>query len=191
MKKFQALSASGLIVVICLALFAQQPEGRGGQGAPGGDAGARGGQRGRGRGGRGGNAPAPPPTGPVADATNAIVGALNTQDAAFLRIALSQDAIMVDEDGHVGLPANVWALRLTLPAKKMAISDLLVGELGDSGAWAAFNYTLDETTAQGEGNQTQPNQIQGSGTIVYSKSATVLKAVLMQMSVKGRAITPH
>jgi hypothetical protein len=28
---------------------------------------------------------------------------------AFFQTALAADAILVDEDGHVGLPANVWA----------------------------------------------------------------------------------
>ena len=55
MKKVKALSIPGLIVVMCLSLFAQQPQGGGGQGVPGGGAAARGGQRGAGgRGGRGG-----------------------------------------------------------------------------------------------------------------------------------------
>jgi hypothetical protein len=33
MKKFKALSVPGLIVVMCLSLFAQQPQGGGGQAA--------------------------------------------------------------------------------------------------------------------------------------------------------------
>ena len=180
MKKFKALSVPGLIVVMCLSLFAQAPQGGDGQRGAGGRGGGGGGGR-----GRGAAAPVtPPPTGPVADATNAIVAAINNQDAAFFRTGLATDAMMVYEDGHVGVPATVWVLRLTTAPKKMAMSNLKVGDLGDSGAWAMFNYTLDES--QGE-----PNQVKGSGTIVYSKSATVLKAVLMQMSVKGRAITPH
>ena len=65
-------------------------------------------------------------------------------------------------------------------------SDLVVGDLGDKGAWASFNYTLDETTGEG-----QANQMKGSGTIVYSKSGTDLKAVLIQWSLNGRAIAPH
>ena len=76
--------------------------------------------------------------------------------------------------------------RLTSTSKKVAISNLIVGDLGDSGAWAAFNYTLDDPTAQGEANQ-----IQGSSTIVFSKNGSVLKAVLIQLSVNGRTITPH
>jgi hypothetical protein len=122
----------------------------------------------------------------VADATNAIIAAINNQDAAFFRTALASDAVLSDEDGHIGLPANVWALRLTQGSKKIAISNLLVGDLGDSGGWATFNYTLDETTAEG-----QPNQVKGSSTIVYSRSGTSLKAVMVQLSVNGRAITPH
>ena len=176
--------------VMCLSLFAQEPQGGGGRGAPAGAGDARGGQRGGGgRGGRGTATPAPPrPTGPVVDATDAIIAAINSQDAAFFRTALTQDAILVDEDGHVGFPANVWAARLTssLAPKKLSISNLMVGDLGESGAWAAFNYTLDETTDKGE-----PNQMKGSSTIVYSKSGTALKAVLIQLSVNGRAIAPH
>src|SRR5215831_3862583 len=71
MKKFKVLSVPGLILVTCLSLFAQEPQGRGdqvapapdgaagargvpGAPAPGGAAGARGGQRG----GSGGGPPA-------------------------------------------------------------------------------------------------------------------------------------
>ena len=53
MKKFTVWFFPGLIVMMCLAVFAQEPQGRGEQGAPGGAAGARGGQRG----GRGGGPP--------------------------------------------------------------------------------------------------------------------------------------
>ena len=59
------------------------------------------------------------------------------------------------------------------------------GELGDGGAWAAFNYTL-EGAASG-----QPNPIQGSGTVVDSKSGADLKVVLIQLSINGSAIVPH
>jgi ketosteroid isomerase-like protein len=134
----------------------------------------------------GGRAAVPPATGPVADATNAIMAAINNGDAAFLRSALAQDALLADEDGHVGLPANVMVQRLIQASDKIAISSLMVGDLGDGGAWAIFNYKLDGKTPQGE-----PNQAQGSGTIVYSKTGGALKAVLIQMSVNGKAIIPH
>jgi hypothetical protein len=51
MKKFKVLFLPGLIAVMCLALFAQEPQGRGEQGDPAGAAGARGGGGQRGRGG--------------------------------------------------------------------------------------------------------------------------------------------
>ena len=55
MKKLKVLFVTGLIGLMYLALFAQEPQGRGGQGgAPGGAAGARGGQRGGGGPPRGG-----------------------------------------------------------------------------------------------------------------------------------------
>jgi len=57
-------------------------------------------------------------------------------------------------------------------------ADFCHGLLGD--------YTLNETTARGEANQ-----MQGSSTIVYSKSGTALKAVLIQLSVNRPAITPY
>jgi len=53
MKRFKVLLIPGLVGVMCLALFAQEPQGGGDQGAPG-AAGARGGGQ---RGGRGGGAP--------------------------------------------------------------------------------------------------------------------------------------
>ena len=65
------------------------------------------------------------------------------------------------------------------------MSNLMIGELGDGGAWAAFNYTLDEAASG------QTNAIQGSGTIVYSKSGTDLKAVVIQLSINGQAIVTH
>jgi hypothetical protein len=179
MKKLMGLFLPALIALMCVVVFAQAPAG-GGQGG-----GQRGGGGG-GRGGRGGFPPAPPATGPVADATNKIVEAINKQDAAFFDKALTADAILADEDGHVGLPARVWVMRLTTTPKKLAITGLRVGDLGTEGAWAVFNYTLDEMTAQGASNQ-----MQGTSTIVYKKNGADLQAVLIQLSVNGRAITPH
>jgi hypothetical protein len=165
MKRLTALSFPVLMALMCLTLFAQ---GQGGQG--------------RGGGGRG-PAAAPPATGPVADATNKIIDAINKQDAAFFDKALTADAMLADEDGHI-LQARIWTAKLTSSPKKIAITGLRVGELMDGG-WAVFNYTLDET-AQGA-----PNQMKGSSTIVYKKNGADLQAVLIQLSVNGRAITPH
>jgi hypothetical protein len=164
------------MALMCLALFAQ---GQGG-GAPGAGGGRGGGGQGRGR----GLPAAPPATGPVADATNKIIEAINKQDSASLEKALTADAILADEDGHVGLPARVWVMRLTSAPKKIEITGLRVGELADGG-WAVFNYTLDETAQGG------PNQMKGTSTIVYKKNGADLQAALIQLSVNGRAITPH
>jgi len=181
MKKLAALSLPVLMALMCLSLFAQGPQGApGAGGAGGGRGGGGGGGQGRGRGGPA----APPATGPVADATNKIVEAINKQDSAFFDKALTADAILADEDGHVGLPARVWVMRLTSAPKKLEITGLRVGELADGG-WAVFNYTLDET-AQGA-----PNQMKGTSTIVYKKNGADLQAALIQLSVNGRAITPH
>jgi hypothetical protein len=171
MKKVTALSLPVLMAVMCLALFAQQG------GAPGG------GRGGQGRGG--GRGAAPPATGPVADATNKIVEAVNKQDAAALTKAIAPEAIVADEDGHIGIPGSVAIMRLTGAPKTLAIAGLRVGELADGGGWAVFNYTLDET-AQGA-----PNQMKGTSTIVYKKNGADLQAVFIQLAVNGRAITPH
>jgi len=181
MKKLAALSLPVFMALMCLSLFAQGPQGTpGAGGAGGGRGGGGGGGQGRGRGGPA----APPATGPVADATNKIVEAINKQDSVFFDKALTADAILADEDGHVGLPARIWVMRLTSAPKKLEITGLRVGELADGG-WAVFNYTLDET-AQGA-----PNQMKGTSTIVYKKNGADLQAALIQLSVNGRAITPH
>ena len=176
MKKFTVLSLPALMALMCLALFAQAPAG-----APAGGQGRGGGGRGGGRG-----APVPPATGPVADATNKIVEAINKQDSAFFEKALTADAILADEDGHIGVPGRVAVQRLTGSPKKLTIEGLRVGDLGADGGWAVFSYTLDEKTAQGA-----DNQMKGTSTIVYKKNGADLQAVFIQLSVNGRAITPH
>ena len=157
------MKRSILVLIVALttlagSALAQAPEGRG-QGQP---------CRGGGRGGRGGGLPAPPTlTGPVADMVNAIVTAVNNQDAAYLQKVVAMDAIWVDEDGHF-LPAGIWVNRLmqAKPAKKMAMTNL-TGATWDNGAWAAFRYTLDETTAAGAANQ-----MKGSASLTFKETAT-------------------
>ena len=88
MKRRNYWLAVVAISLMCAALMAQAPQGGArGAGGPGG-----GGGRGGGRGA------APPATGPVADATNRIVEAINKQDSATLEKALTADAILADED---------------------------------------------------------------------------------------------
>jgi len=179
MTRRSILFLPALLILACTVVLAQAP-----QGGRGGGQGRGGGLGGGGRGG--GRGAAPPATGPVADATNAMIEAINKQDNAFFDKAVAPDAILADEDGHIGLPARVWAQRLTSSPKKLAISGLRVGELGSEGGWAVFSYTLDEMTAQGEANQ-----MQGTVDIVYKKNGTDLQVTFIHLSVNGKAITPH
>src|SRR5437773_11305680 len=48
----------------------------------------------------------PPATGPIADKVNAIIDALNKQDAAFFQKNVAPDALWLDEDGHM-IPATL------------------------------------------------------------------------------------
>jgi len=95
-----------------------------------------------------------PFTGPVADLVNGIVNAINKQDMAYIQKVVAADAMWADGDIHV-LPASFFIGRLLQgnPPKKLAITNL-VGQTWDNGAWAAFNYTLDEGTSQMKGINT-------------------------------------
>ena len=140
-----------------------------------------------GGGGQRGGPPAPPAlTGPIADAVNGVVAAINKQDAAYLQKAVASDAIWADEDGHF-LPANIWINRLmqAKPAKKLAMTTL-TGQVWDTGAWAAFRYTLDETTAAGA-----PNQMKGTATLTFKKVGNDWQVAMIHAPVDGPAIAAH
>src|SRR5262249_47294537 len=143
----------------------------------------RGGGGGR---GRGGFPPAPTLSGPVADMVNMIVTAINAQDAAYIQKIVAQDAILGDEDGHF-LPAGIWINRLmqAKPAKKMAMTNL-TGQAWDNGAWAAFRYSLDETTQAGA-----PNQMKGTATLAFKKVGNDWQVAMIHAPVDGPAIAPH
>ena len=140
-----------------------------------------------GGGGQRGGPPAPPAlTGPIADAVNGVVAAINKQDAAYLQKAVASDAIWADEDGHF-LPANIWINRLmqAKPVKKLAMTTL-TGQVWDTGAWAAFRYTLDETTAAGA-----PNQMKGTATLTFKKVGNDWQVAMIHAPVDGPAIAAH
>jgi hypothetical protein len=162
-----------VIAMVALAgsALAQAPER--GQGPDG---------RGGGRGGRG----QAPLTGPLADMVNAVITALNTQDASYFQKNVAPDAVWLDEDGHM-LPANIWIGRLmqAKPAKKITITNL-TGQMWDGGGWAAFSYTLDETTAAGG-----QNQMKGTNSLTFKKNGNDWQVVLIHAAVNGPAITPH
>ena len=96
------------------------------------------------------------------------------------------DAIWVDEDGHF-LPAGIWVNRLmqAKPAKKMAMTNL-TGATWDNGAWAAFRYTLDETTAAGAANQ-----MKGSASLTFKKNGNDWQVAMIHVPVDGSAIAAH
>jgi len=169
-----------LITLVAVTLVAQAPAG--GQ-APG--AGGGGGQRGGGGGGgaRGGGrgAPAAPATGPIADAVNAIVAAINSQDVATLNKMVTPDAQWLDEDGHMP-PASAWIPKFATAGKKLTISGLKVGQPTPDTGWAAFNYTLEEGAA---------GSITGMDSMMFKKNGNDWQAVLIHAAVNTKAITPH
>ena len=90
--------------------------------------------------------PRPTLTGPVADLLNAIVVAINKQDKAFIDKVVAPNATWADEDVHI-FPASFFINKLMqgMP-RKLTITNV-AGETWDTGAWAAYDYTLDETRA--------------------------------------------
>jgi ketosteroid isomerase-like protein len=138
---------------------------------------------GQGRGGRGG---APPFTGPVADMVNMIITALNNQDAAYLMKVVAPDAVWADEDGHM-IPATAWVNRLMTakPVKKITLTGLR-GLAWDTGAWAAFSYTLEEPAAAGG-----TNTMKGTNSMTFKKTGDDWQVVLVHAAVNGPAISAH
>jgi hypothetical protein len=122
-----------------------------------------------------------PFTGPVADLVNGIVNAINKQDMAYIQKVVAADAMWADGDIHV-LPASFFIGRLLQgnPPKKLAITNL-VGQTWDNGAWAAFNYTLDEGTSQ----------MKGINTMTFKKVGNDWQVILIHAALDGTAIAPH
>ena len=173
------MKRSILVLIIAMAFagsaLAQAPERGQGQGRGGGGGGRR-----------GGPPPAPALTGPLADMVNAIITALNSQDAAYFQKNVAPDAIWLDEDGHM-LPATLWIGRLiqAKPAKKITMTGL-TGQTFDGGGWAAFSYTLEETTAAGA-----TNQMKGTNSLTFKKVGNDWQVVLIHAAVNGPAIAAH
>ena len=137
--------------------------------------------------GRGRGLPLPPAlTGPVADLVNGIINAINKQDRAYIQKVAAPDAIWADEDGHI-LPVPFFTGKLMQgnPPKKLTVTNM-GGQTWDSGAWAACDYTLDETLANGSANQ-----IRGTITMTFKKAVNDWQVVLVHASVNGPAIAPH
>ena len=105
-----------------------------------------------GRGGRGGNPPAmlqiSTDPGPAADMVKAALDAFNNRDLNYFRKALTEDAVWLDDDGHVFASRN-QIINIPLTAelngdskRKLTPSNMRSVISGDT-AWATFYYELD------------------------------------------------
>jgi len=118
---------------------------------------ARGAQDGApgGRGGRGGRGGGPPSMlqistdpGPAAEMVKAALDAFNRRDLDYFRKALTEDAVWLDDDGHIFASRN-QIINIPLTAelteatkRKLTPSNMRSGISGDT-AWATFYYELD------------------------------------------------
>ena len=129
--------------------------------------------------------PRPTLTGPVADLVNAIVNAINKQDAAFINKVVGPNATWADEDGHI-FPASFFINKLMMGMPRKLTPTNIAGETWDDAAWAAFDYTLDETLRDGT-----PNQIKGTETMTFRKAGNDWQVVLIHAGIDAKAVTPH
>src|SRR6266571_9559742 len=96
-----------------------------------------------------GRSPAPPPPGPLVDLVQAGVDAYNKGDIGYFEKAFADDILWVDEDGHE-LTSKTFALffinrqMTATPKRKMSVHNVATGTWGDTAAWAAFAYTIDD-----------------------------------------------
>jgi ketosteroid isomerase-like protein len=123
---------------------ANGPAARGAQNPP---PGARGG-----RGGRGGGPPSmlqiSTDPGPAAEMVKAALDAFNRRDLDYFRKALTEDAVWLDDDGHI-FASRSQIINIPLTAelteatkRKITPSNMRSGISGDT-AWATFYYELD------------------------------------------------
>lgn len=129
--------------------------------------------------------PRPTLTGPIADLVNAIVNAINKQDKAFIDKILAPNATWADEDGHI-FPATFFTNKLMQGMPRKLAATNIAGETWADAAWAAFDYTLDETLKDGT-----PNQIKGTETLMFRKVGNDWQIVLVHGAIDAKAITPH
>jgi ketosteroid isomerase-like protein len=129
--------------------------------------------------------PRPTLTGPVADLVNGIVNAINKQDKAYIDKVVAPNATWADEDGHI-FPATFFINKLMQGMPRKLTPTNIAGETWDNAAWAAFDYTLDETLKDGT-----PNQIKGTETLTFRKVGNDWQVVLVHAAIWAPAVTPH
>jgi ketosteroid isomerase-like protein len=129
--------------------------------------------------------PRPALTGPIADLVNQIVNAINKQDKAFIDKIVAPNATWADEDGHI-FPATFFIAKLMQGMPRKLTPTNIAGETFDNAAWAAFDYTLDETLKDGT-----PNQIKGTETLTFRKVGNDWQVVLVHAAIDAKAVAPH
>jgi ketosteroid isomerase-like protein len=129
--------------------------------------------------------PRPTLTGPLADLVNQIINAINKQDKTFVEKLLAPNATWADEDGHI-FPATFFTNKLMQGMPRKLTATNIAGETWGDAAWAAFDYTLDETLRDGT-----PNQIKGTETLMFRKAGNDWQVVLVHAAIDAKAITPH
>ena len=129
--------------------------------------------------------PRPTLSGPVADLVNQIINAINKQDKAFVEKVLAPNATWADEDGHI-FPATFFTNKLMQGMPRKLTATNIAGETLDNAAWAAFDYTLDETLKDGT-----PNRIKGTETLTFRKVGNDWQVVLVHAAIDAKAVTPH
>lgn len=141
-----------VIIVVFVAVLSSPaqnpPAAQGAQGAP---QGGRGGRGGRG-GGRGGGPAAmlqiSTDPGPAAEMVKGALDAFNRRDLDYFRKTLTEDAVWLDDDGHIFASRNqIVSIPLTAELteatkRKLTPSNMRSGLSGDT-AWATFYYELD------------------------------------------------
>jgi ketosteroid isomerase-like protein len=129
--------------------------------------------------------PRPTLSGPVADLVTALVNAINKQDKAFIEKVVAPNATWADEDGHI-FPASFFINKLMQGMPRKLTPTNIAGETWDNAAWAAFDYTLDETLKDGSSNQ-----IKGTETMTFRKMGNDWQVVLIHAAIDAKAVTPH
>jgi ketosteroid isomerase-like protein len=155
MKRFiEAMILVTFLLVSIPSAFAQNPPENSTQATPPVTRGAQGPPAG-GRGGRGGRGGGPPSMlqistdpGPAAEMVKAALDAFNRRDLDYFRKALTEDAVWLDDDGHIFVSRN-QIINIPLTAelteatkRKLTPSNMRSVISGDT-AWATFYYELD------------------------------------------------
>jgi ketosteroid isomerase-like protein len=125
-----------------------QPNESAARGAQGPPPGGRGGRGGRGGGPTGPMLQISTDPGPAAEMVKSALDAFNRRDLDYFRKALAEDAVWLDDDGHIFASRNqivnipLMAELTEATKRKLTPSNMRSGMSGDT-AWATFYYELD------------------------------------------------